>query len=134
MDNPSPPFLGEIIHHSSFNFFQKSYLPNSVCHYASFNIDARGASLSFPAHYVGHYTRSRQRTPNIVYTQVDRFQWVLTSSHMRPIKSHFSHFISWLEITCEMWRVHSKAKSLASIFIARAVSSRLQKVIPLSAT
>lgn len=83
---------------------------------------------------VGNYGRSRQRTPNIVYTQVDCFQWVITSSHMRPIKSHFSHFISWLEITCEMWRVHSEAKSLASIFIARAVSRCLQKVIPLSAT
>lgn len=64
MDNPFPPFLGGIIHHSSF---KKSYLPNSVCHYASINIDARGASLSSPVHYVGHYTHSRQRTPNIVY-------------------------------------------------------------------
>lgn len=66
MMDTSPSLLGGIIHHSSFNFFQKSYLPNSVCHYASINIDARGGSLLSPVHYVGNYTRSGQRTPNTV--------------------------------------------------------------------
>lgn len=93
MDTSPPPFLGGVIHHFSFNFFQKSYLSNSVCHYASFNIDGRGTSLSSPVHYVGNYGRSRQRTLKSVYTRVDRFQWVMTLSHTRLINSHFSHFI-----------------------------------------